>query len=101
MRSLRSSGAGSWNAASATPAIRRALSSITYVTAGTSRLLHGHACCQVAGLGDVATQPDGGMIREQLQRNHRDERREQLLDLRDREHRVGEPLDVGLSGGDE
>src|SRR5688572_8371968 len=98
MRSPRSSGAGSCSATSAIDAAARALRSIMYVTAGTGESLHGHAFCQVARLVDVAPQPDGGMVREELQRNHRDERREQLLDLGDRENRVGETFDVGLAG---
>jgi uncharacterized protein (TIRG00374 family) len=51
--------------------------------------LHRHAFCQIARLIHIRAAPHRHLVGEDLQRHHRQDRREQLVRARDRQHVVG------------
>src|SRR4051812_15368344 len=61
------------------------------------RLLDGDAFCEISGLIDVAATPHGDVIRQQLQRDDHQHRREQRMRRRHRDQeilgRIEQPLD--------
>src|SRR5690625_7665659 len=69
----------------------------------TNTSLHRHALREVARLVDVAAAHHGNVIRQELQRHHGEQRRQELLDARTADDvlaEIGEAGVIGVGDGD-
>src|SRR5207247_1984512 len=69
------------------------------VTSATQQLFHRHALGQIARLVDVAAAGDGGVVGDELERDHAQERLERFERVGDFNDVVAVAADVGVAFG--